>query len=409
MNSGCLLEYFLLLSKSMPRLPLHSPHSSWVTVASLFLGGVCGGSVTSAVLHKQFTLSVRPAQTATDVLSSRSRLEHLPSLASVANVASQSVVCISTRLKQPQPSELLSNSDAFKGKEQLQELLRQLFKDRPRSHGESKMGSGCIVSDSGEILTNYHVITGAEEITVRLATQEEYSARAIGVDTASDLALIKITVPYALPTLSLGDSTSMQVGDWVMAIGSPFGLEQTVTTGIISGKGRVIGSGPYDDFIQTDASINPGNSGGPLLNLRGEVVGISTAIFGDGGVNIGIGFATPIDVGKTVIAQLKEHGKVIRGWMGVTVRSIPLPDSPWLSLSRRSGALVTDVTKQGPAEKAGLKIGDIITTYNGRHIVKSHELPLLISRTPVGTDAEISLIRQQKLQTMKVKIELLTN
>jgi serine protease Do len=271
------------------------------------------------------------------------------------------------------------------------------------------MGSGFVVSADGEIVTNYHVIAEAEHITVRLATQEEYTARVIGVDPASDLALIKVTVPYALPTLSLGDSAGVQVGDWVIAIGSPFGLEQTVTMGIVSGKGRVIGVGPYDDFIQTDASINPGNSGGPLLNVRGEVVGISSAIFGGAGVNIGIGFATPADVGKAVVAQLREHGTVIRGWMGVTVRPITLPDSPWLSLSQRSGALVVEVTKDGPAEKAGLKIGDIITVYNGRHITKSHELPLLISRTPIGSDAEVLLIRRQKLQSMKVKIETLAN
>jgi serine protease Do len=336
----------------------------------------------------------------------RPQSDQPPSLAGVVTTAAQSVVYITTRKKRRELQEFFPGSDALKDKEQLQELLRQLYRGRIGKPEETSVGSGFIVSRDGEILTTHHVIVDAEDITVRLATQEEYGARVVGIDTLSDLALIKITAPFALSALSLGDSSRVRVGDWVMAIGSPFGLEQTVTTGIISGKGRVIGAGPYDDFIQTDASINPGNSGGPLLNLRGEVVGINTAIVGGRGVNIGISFATPIDVGKTVIAQLREHGQVVRGWMGIKVQPTPILGSPQLlsPLQPQSGALITEVDKEGPAENAGLQIGDIICGYNGRYLTNSHELLLLISRTPVGTNVEVSLVRQHTLQTRKVKI-----
>ena len=401
------MECFLLWCVSMPELQLPRTHFGWIVLTSLFLGGTVVGSVTSALIHQQFSAAAQSVQRGPLIPLPEAGAATPPSLAHVAHAAAQSVVYISTRLKPP--PELTAEADALKGKEHLQEMLRNLFKEHPGRQKETNMGSGFVVGAQGEILTNLHVINNAEEITVRLPTQDEYTARIIGVDPMSDLALLKITPSYALPVLPLADSESVRVGDWVMAIGSPFGLEQTVTTGIVSAKGRALGTSPYDDFIQTDASINPGNSGGPLLNLRGEVIGISSAILGTSGVNAGIGFATPAEVAKTVIAQLREHGKVTRGWMGVTIQSTPLPDSPWLSFSQRSGALVTELTKDGPADQAGLRIGDIILLYNGRHITKSHELPLLISRTPVGSDAEVALIRQLRMQTLRVRIGVLAN
>jgi serine protease Do len=220
-------------------------------------------------MYERFTSSVPSAQAMLSSSLLRPESDQPPSLAGVAATAAQSVVYIAMRKKRHELQEFFPGSDPLKDKEQLQELLRQLYRDRTGKPEETNVGSGFIVSRDGKILTNHHVIVDAEDITVRLATQEEYSARVVGIDTLSDLALIKITAPFALSALPLGDSSRVHVGDWVVAIGSPFGLEQTVTTGIVSGKGRVIGAGPYDDFIQTDASINPGNSGGPLLNLGG--------------------------------------------------------------------------------------------------------------------------------------------
>ena len=400
-NTFCSLRF------GMGRQPLRRIRSSWFSVTRLFLAGVLLGSATSAAVYDRFTSRLPSAQAMLAFSPLGQELDQPPSLAGVASTAAQSVVYIATSKKRRELQEFFPGSDALKNNEQVQELLRQLYRNRTGNPEETNVGSGFIVSKDGEILTNHHVISDAEEITVRLATQDEYSARVVGFDTLSDLALIKITAPFALSALPLGESSRVRVGDWVVAIGSPFSLEQTVTTGIVSGKGRVIGAGPYVDFIQTDASINPGNSGGPLLNLRGEVVGISSsAIFGGRGVNIGIGFATPIDVGKTVIAQLREHGEVVRGWMGIKVQPTPVPNSLqlWGSLQPQSGALITEVAKEGPAEDAGLQIGDSICGYNGRHLTNSHELLLLISRTPVGADVEVSLVRQDKLQTHKVKI-----
>jgi serine protease Do len=397
---------FVLPCFGMARIPLRRTRVSWLSVTRLFLAGVLVGGAMSTVMYERFTSRVPSAQAMLSSSPVRPELDQPPSLAGVATTAAQSVVYIATHKKRQEPQEFFLGSDALKDKEQLQELLRQLYGDRAVRPEEANVGSGFIVSRDGEILTNHHVIADAEEITVRLATQEEYSAQIVGIDTLSDLALIKITAPFAFSALPLGDSNKVHVGDWVMAAGSPFGLEQTVTTEIVSGKGRVIGAGPYDDFIQTDASINPGNSSGPLLNLRGEVVGISSAIVGGHGVNIGIGFATPIDVGKAVIAQLREYGQVIRGWIGIKVRPTPILSSPQLlgPLQLQSGALITEVDKEGPAEDAGLQIGDIIWGYNGRPLTNSYELLLLISRTPVGIDVEVSLVRQQNLQTRKVKI-----
>jgi serine protease Do len=231
----------------------------------------------------------------------------------------------------------------------------------------------------------------------------------IGSDEKTDIALIKITVKHSLPAVPLGKSTNLQVGDWVIAIGNPFGLEQTVTAGIVSAKGRVIGAGPYDDFIQTDASINPGNSGGPLLNLKGEVVGINSAIFSQGGGNIGIGFAIPIDMAKSIVTQLKDKGKVTRGWLGVAIQSVTPELAKSFGLKEPTGALVAEVTKDGPAEKAGLERGDVIVAFNGTPVKDSHELPALVARTPVGDKAEVTILHSGKEKTVSVKLGELTD
>lgn len=346
----------------------------------------------------------------------------LPSLAEVAKRVSPAVVNISTTQKSERSSSSRSERrrhippgpfgpgpnpspgpNPFGG-EDFEEFFRRFFGDRPPGPQRS-LGSGFLISDDGYIITNNHVVgeSGAK-VTVRLSDKEEYEAKVIGSDEKTDLALIKINVKRTLPMLPMGKSTDLQVGDWVIAIGNPFGLEQTVTAGIVSAKGRVINAGPYDDFIQTDASINPGNSGGPLINLKGEVIGINTAIFSQGGGNIGIGFAIPIDQAKSIITQLKDKGKVTRGWLGVAIQSVTPELAKSFGLKEPIGALVAEVTSGGPAEKAGLQRGDVITTFNGATVKDSHELPSLVARTPVGEKAEVVILRNGKEQNYSIKL-----
>jgi serine protease Do len=248
------------------------------------------------------------------------------------------------------------------------------------------------------------VIGGADEIKVKLDDGREFKAEVKGLDEKLDLALIKIDAKGNLPVAALGDSDTLQVGEWVVAIGNPFGLAETVTAGIISAKGRVIGSGPYDDFIQTDASINPGNSGGPLFNARGEVIGINTAIVAGGQ---GIGFAIPINMAKTYLPQLREKGKVVRGWLGVVIQPITPELAQSFGLANEQGALVSEVVKEGPAEKAGIKVGDIILEFNGKKINEMNELPRLVAATPSGTKAPVKLLRDGKEEAVAVAIERL--
>ncbi|HXG19885.1 MAG TPA: DegQ family serine endoprotease [Methylomirabilota bacterium] len=339
----------------------------------------------------------------------------LPSLSETAKKASPAVVNISTtqkveRRRSPRMGPgPMPGPNPFGGEDPFEEFFRRFFPDRPPPGPSRSLGSGFIISEDGYIITNNHVVGDADKITVRLSDKEEYEAKVVGSDEKTDIALIKINVKHSLPTVPLGKSSDLQVGDWVIAIGNPFGLEQTVTAGIVSAKGRVIGAGPYDDFIQTDASINPGNSGGPLLNLKGEVVGINSAIFSQGGGNIGIGFAIPIDLAKTIVAQLKEKGKVTRGWLGVAIQSVTPELAKSFGLKEPSGALVAEVTKDGPAEKAGIERGDIIIAFNGMTIKDSHELPALVARTPVGEKAEVTVLRSGREKTITVKLGELTD
>lgn len=342
----------------------------------------------------------------------------LPSLAETAKKASSAVVNISTtqkgekseRRRSPRPGPgPMPGPSPFGGEDPFEEFFRRFFPDRPPPGQARSLGSGFIISDDGYIITNNHVVGDAEKITVRLSDKEEYEAKVIGSDEKTDLALIKISAKHTLTTVPLGKSGDLQVGDWVIAIGNPFGLEQTVTAGIVSAKGRVIGAGPYDDFIQTDASINPGNSGGPLLNLKGEVVGINSAIFSQGGGNIGIGFAIPIDLAKSIVTQLKDKGKVTRGWLGVAIQSVTPELAKSFGLKEPLGALVAEVTKDGPAEKSGIERGDVIIAFNGATVKDSHELPALVARTPVGDKAEVTILRAGKEKVIPVKLGELTD
>jgi serine protease Do len=267
------------------------------------------------------------------------------------------------------------------------------------------LGSGFVIDASGYILTNNHVVENADEIVVKLPTGKEFKAKVVGRDQKTDIALIEIHGASDLTPVQLGESDDLKVGQWVVAIGNPFGLENTVTAGIVSAMGRHINQGPYDNFIQTDAAINPGNSGGPLLNTRGEVVGINTAIFSRGGGNIGIGFAIPINLAKEIVPQLKEKGHVTRGWLGVMIQKVTPDIAESLGLADAKGALVADVVKDGPAEAAGIKQGDVIIEYDGKPVTDSAELPLLVARTPVGKTVKVKALRGKETETFNIKIQ----
>jgi serine protease Do len=287
------------------------------------------------------------------------------------------------------------------------DFFKRYFNDVPdKEMKQQSLGSGFIINKDGFIITNNHVVDNADEIKVKLSDGREFKAKVIGRDSKTDLALIKISSPFEnLPVLALGDSEKMRVGDWVMAVGNPFGLEQTVTQGIISATGRVIGSGPYDDFLQTDAPINPGNSGGPLVNLKGEVIGINTAIVPGGQ---GIGFAIPSALAKSVTDQLKEKGKVVRGWIGVTIQNLTPELAQSFGMKETKGALVGDVVKDGPAEKGGIRTGDIIVSFDGKSVKTSNDLPRLVAETPVGKPVDVTVMRENKEVRLSIKVEEMT-
>jgi len=269
---------------------------------------------------------------------------------------------------------------------------------------QRSLGSGFIIDADGSILTNNHVVENAQKILVKLSDDQEYEAKVVGRDPKTDIAIIKVNTKTALTAASLGDSDTLEVGEWVMAIGNPFGLDSTVTSGIVSAKGRHIGQGPYDNFIQTDASINPGNSGGPLINLRGEVVGINTAIFSRSGGNIGIGFAIPINLAKELLPQLRGKGKVTRGYLGVLIQKVTPEIADSLGMDRGRGALVANVSKDGPAEKAGVKVGDVIIEFDGKEIKDSGDLPIIVARTPVDRKVRMKVLRDKKELQLTVSV-----
>ncbi|HUI27711.1 MAG TPA: DegQ family serine endoprotease [Candidatus Kryptonia bacterium] len=307
----------------------------------------------------------------------------------------------------PAVCHIFAAQDAPRGaaREPLEDFQRRFFGEAPpRNEPKRSLGSGFIISADGYIVTNDHVVRDATRIRVRLADKDEYDAKLIGSDAKTDVALIKIEPHAALPVVRLGSSAALEVGDWVVAIGNPFGLAQTVTAGIVSAKGRVIGAGPYDDFIQTDASINPGNSGGPLLNLDGEVIGINSAIFSRSGGSVGIGFAIPIDLARRIVDQLRERGKVVRGWLGISVQDMTPDLAKSFGFDRPRGVIIADVTRGGPAERAGVQPGDVLVEYQGHALVDPHHLPVLVADTPIGTRAEIKIVRGGEEKAVEVTV-----
>lgn len=326
-----------------------------------------------------------------------------PSFADLAEQVKHAVVNISTTqvLKESPMNPFMNPNSPFReffG----DEFFKRFFGDVPQ--GEMKthaLGSGVLIDDDGLILTNNHVVEKADEIKIKLESGKEYDAKVVGRDPKTDLALIRVEGGHNLPKpAKLGNSDGIRVGDWVIAVGNPFGLGHTVTSGIISAKGRVIGAGPYDDFLQTDAAINPGNSGGPLFDMNGEIVGINTAIVAQGQ---GIGFAIPINVAKEIMPQLKS-GKVIRGWLGIMIQDITPELAKSFDLKDTKGALVADVLSDSPAEKAGLKQGDIIVGLNGKQVEDSHSLSRQVASTPPNTKVTLKVIRDGKTEDIEVTI-----
>ncbi len=336
-----------------------------------------------------------------NVEPSKSNAEELPSFAPLVERFKPAVVNISITnvVRQREfffPSPFGEQGDPF------EEFFKRFFGEAPFKEFKRRgLGSGFIISKEGYIVTNNHVVAKAEDIEVILEGGKSYKADVVGKDPKTDLALLKIEPQEDLPLVKLGTSDNLKIGDWVVAIGNPFGLGHTVTAGIVSAKGRILGLGAYADFIQTVAAINPGNSGGPLFNLQGEVVGVNTAIIAQGQ---GIGFAIPIDLAKEIIKQLRDTGKVVRGWLGVLVQQITPEIAKSLGLKEGRGALVSDVTPGGPAEKAGIKRGDIIIEFNGREIQEMPELPRVVAATPPGTDVRLQILRNGEEKTIKTRV-----
>ena len=286
--------------------------------------------------------------------------------------------------------------------EPFQEFFERFFRDRlPREYRQAALGSGFVIDASGLILTNNHVVENALELIVRLSDNHEFKGTIVGRDTKTDLALIRIRPDSPLAVLAFGDSDALQVGDWVVAIGNPFGLGNTVTSGIVSAKYRQIGTGAYNNFIQTDAAVNPGNSGGPLLNMEGQVVGINSAIFSQTGANVGIGFAIPSSVAKELLPQLR-LGKVRRSYLGVIVQDITAELRQSLRLPTEKGALVSDMIPGSPATKVGIKRGDVILSFDGKEIRNSHDLSYIVAAVPIGKKTSLEAIRNG--QTIKLVI-----
>ncbi|MBX4992070.1 serine protease Do [Rhizobium binae] len=272
------------------------------------------------------------------------------------------------------------------------------------NHNVSSLGSGFVIDPTGYIVTNNHVIEGADDIEVNFANGSKLKAKLIGTDTKTDLSVLKVEPRTPLKSVKFGDSSTMRIGDWVMAIGNPFGFGGSVTVGIISGRGRNINAGPYDNFIQTDAAINKGNSGGPLFNMKGEVIGINTAIISPSGGSIGIGFSVPSELASGVVEQLREYGETRRGWLGVRIQPVTDDIADSLGLDTAKGALVAGVIKGGPVDDGSIKAGDVILKFDGKTVNEMRDLPRVVAESTVGKEVDVVVLRDGKEQSVKVKL-----
>jgi len=321
------------------------------------------------------------------------------SFASVARRATPSVVNVFTthHVKVAPFGAPLAPGDPF------DEFFRQFFPGMPREMEQRSLGSGVIIDSDGFILTNHHVVANADEIQVKLSDTRSFPAELVGSDPRTDVALIRVRGKN-LPLARLGNSDDLGVGDWVLAIGNPFGLEETVTAGIVSAKERVIGAGPFDNFIQTDASINPGNSGGPLIDVDGKVVGVNSAIYSRSGGSIGIGFAIPINLAMRVVDQLRSNRRVVRGWLGVAMQDVTPELAQSFGLPGEEGALISDIYRGGPAYRAGIRRGDVVVGFNGQPVKNSRELSRWVAEIPIGTSVKLDVLREGSRRTFEVAI-----
>jgi serine protease Do len=338
------------------------------------------------------------------------------SFAPLVQQALPAVVNVSTTQRALSSPFVLRGSPELQGErqEELERFLEQFGFPTPpnlQQRGEGmplreshSLGSGFIIDPSGYVVTNNHVIADAKEISVTLSDETKLEAKLIGRDLKMDLALLKVEPTAPLPYVSFGNSDAMNVGDWVIAIGNPFGLGSTVTAGIISARSRNINAGPFDDFLQTDAAINQGNSGGPMFNDKGEVIGINTAIFSPSGGSVGIGFAIPSAMAKPLIDQLRQYGHPYRGWLGVKIQYVTEEIAKSLGLEKATGALVLEMNKNSPAQKAGVISGDVILSFNGQEVKEMRHLPRMVAETPVGQKVEIVIWRQGQRQTVTLTL-----
>ena len=334
----------------------------------------------------------------------------LPDFTEMVKNNGDAVVNISSTQNAPDLTEQFEGSQMPEGvPPQMEELFKHFFNApeggfQPR---ESKsLGSGFIISEDGYILTNHHVVKDADEIVVKLKDRRQIVAKLIGSDERTDIALLKVEA-NSLPAVKIGSAKALQVGEWVLAIGTPFGFEQSVTAGIVSAKGRSLPGGNYVPFIQTDVAINPGNSGGPLFNMEGEVVGVNSQIYSRSGGYMGLSFAIPMDVAMNVVEQIKTKGSVSRGWLGVQIQDVTRELAESFDMDRPYGALISKVIPGSPSEKAGLKIGDVIIEFDGQEIDRSGELPPVVGMTAIGEEAKVKVIRDGHKKTIKVVIGLL--
>jgi serine protease Do len=352
-----------------------------------------GAAILAVVLGLTFIgyLSLNPPSKSFTGTETARRAMSLPDFVPVARRFAPSFVHIATTIR-PGAEDARYRDDAAN------------FASSPLAPSRHGIGAGIIINRDGHILTNYHVVERANTVTVKLADRRELEATVVGRDAGSDIAVMKVAAPVALRPAPLGDSSLLEAGDWVVAMGSPFGLDRTFTAGIVSAKSRRLAASPYYDYIQTDASINPGNSGGPLLNLAGQVVGINTAILSPNGANTGINFAIPINLAKDFLPQLLSKGRITRGWLGISTQNVSARSARLLGLQRAGGALVVDVVADGPAAKAGLEAGDVILGYDGHAVSDSEDLPSLVAETPVGRNVAIYISRQGILYRAAVSI-----
>ncbi|WP_395689040.1 Do family serine endopeptidase [Aestuariivirga sp.] len=361
-------------------------------------------------------LALAPLQVAHAQTSPAMQLEQLPSVADLADRLLPAVVEITIEAKGPETAEGAPESapgdeggepGAQDPDSPFKDFFDEFLKRNPGSEPPqrmSSMGSGFVIDPAGIIVTNNHVVDGADTIEVHFHDDTVLKGELVGRDSKTDLAVIRVKPEKPLAAVDFGDSDRLRVGEWVLAIGNPFGLGGSVSLGIVSARNRDINAGPYDDFIQTDAAINKGNSGGPLFNLKGEVMGINTAIFSPSGGSVGIGFSVPANTAKNVVSQLVEFGETRRGWLGVKIQAVTDDIAESLSLDRARGALVSDVTPTGPAAQAGVEPGDVILEFNGRAIDSMRDLPKIVAETPIGIDVPVKVLRKGKEVSVTAKV-----